>query len=83
MTGAGTSDTVPDMVGEVDPDMTIRVTAEPVTVLNRFSYRPVCNKTDYTCTGPDGTQFQNYVKSELVSILRRKYPLYAIEFSRG
>jgi hypothetical protein len=49
------------------------ITCRRLVTLNRQSRRPLQDKTDYRCTGPDGTAFQNYNRAELLSLLRRRY----------
>ena len=55
--------------------MNITITCTPITIvrLNRGCRRPLQDRTQYTCTGPDGRQFKNTNKTELLQLLVRKY----------
>ena len=53
----------------------IVIHAQPVTLvrLNRGSLRPLQDRTEYTCDGPDGKSYKNTNKAELTGLLRRRY----------
>ena len=54
--------------------MTVEVTAKRVVYFRRSSpRRPVTDRTEYTCTGPDGVFFKNTNKATLSSLLKKRY----------
>jgi hypothetical protein len=53
------------------PKSTTTITVERGETFRRFGRRPW--RTDYRCTGPDGTVFTNTDKADLKSVLTRRY----------
>ena len=51
----------------------IVIDCEKVVIINRQSLRPLQDRTQYTCTGPDGRAYKNTNKAELLSLLHRRY----------
>ena len=60
----------------------ITITCEPIVIvrLNRGSRRPLQDRTQYTCTGPDGRQYKNTNKAELLQLLVRRYGKFEARF---
>jgi hypothetical protein len=58
----------------------IIIDVEPIVVVNRRSMRPLQDRTEYTCTGPDGRTYKNTNKAELLSLLHRRYGDFTATF---
>lgn len=58
-----------------------RITVERGETFYRTSRYPW--RTDYRCTGPDGTRFQNGSKDELKRVLTRRYGKVELTFVDG